>query len=69
MVRQDTPWPSAGNMSGNLFQDRNWLLLKDYLAIEKKEEMAKPYPEEGNKMEEQDSKEEKCGGGPRCPLC
>ena len=32
MVRQDTPWPSAGTMSGNLFQDRNWLLLKDYLA-------------------------------------
>ena len=52
MVRQDTPWPGTGNMSGNLFQDRNWLLLKDYLATEKKEEMAKPYPEEGDKMEE-----------------
>ena len=23
-VRQDTPWPSTGKMSGNLFQDRNW---------------------------------------------
>ena len=44
MVRQDTPWPGAGTMSGNLFQDRNWLLPKDYLATEKKEEMAKPYP-------------------------
>ena len=68
-VRQDTPWPSTGNMSGNLFQDRNWLLPKDHLATEKKEEMAKPYPEEGDKMEEQDPKEEKCGWGPGCPLC
>ena len=69
MVRQDTPWPGTGNMSGNLIQDRNWLLLKDYLATEKKEEMTKPYPEEGDKMEEQDPKEEKCGWGPGCPLC
>ena len=50
MVRQDTPWPGAGTTSGNLFQDRNWLLLKDYLATEKKEEMAKPYPKEEDKM-------------------
>ena len=69
MVRQDTPWPSAGNMSGNLFQDRNWLLPKDYLATEKKEEMAKPYPKEEDNMEEQDPKEEKCGWGPKCLLC
>ena len=41
-VRQDTPWPSTGKMSGNLFQDKNWLLPKDYLATEEKEEMAKP---------------------------
>ena len=68
-VRQDTPWPSAGRMSDNLFQDRNWLLPKDYLATEEKEEMAKPYPKEEDKMEEQDPKEEKCGWGPGCPLC
>ena len=36
MVRQDTPWPSTGNMSGSMFQERNWLLPKDYLATEKK---------------------------------
>ena len=24
-VRQDTPWPGAGKMSGNLFWDRNWV--------------------------------------------
>ena len=58
MVRQDTPWPGTGNMSGNLFQDRNWLLPKDYLATEKREE-----------MEEQDPKEERCGLGPGYPLC
>ena len=34
-----------------------------------KEEMAKPYLEEGDKTEEQDPKEEKCGWGPGCPLC
>ena len=51
MVRQDTPWPSAGNMSGNMFQDRNWLLLKDYLATEEKEGIAKPYPKEEDKTE------------------
>ena len=63
MVRQDTPWPSAGNMSGNMFQDRNWLLPKDYLATEEKEEMAEPYQKEEHKMEEQYPKEEKCFWG------
>ena len=46
------------------------VLLKDYLATEgEKEEMAKPYPKEEDKTEEQDPKEEKCGWGPGCPLC
>ena len=27
-VREDTPWPSTGKMSGNLFEDRNWFLPK-----------------------------------------
>ena len=35
-VRADTPWPGANKMSGNLFEDRNWLLTKGYLAIENK---------------------------------
>ena len=70
MVRQDTSWPGAGKMSGNLFQDRNWLLLKGYLATKgENEEMAKPYPKEEDKMGEQDLKEKKCGWGPNCPLC
>ena len=64
VVRQDTPWPDTGKMSGNLFQDRDWLLPKGYLATEgEKEEMAKPYPKEEEKMGEQDPKEEKWFGG------
>ena len=64
MVREDIPWPGAGKMSGNLFQDRNWLLPKGYLAAEgEKEEMEKPYPKEEDKTGEQDPKEEKCGLG------
>ena len=30
-VHKSTPWPGAGNMSGNLFEDRNWLLPPNYL--------------------------------------
>ena len=32
MVREDTPWPGTGKMSSNLFEERNWLLPKGYLA-------------------------------------
>ena len=38
MVREDTPWPGAGKMSGNLFKERNWLLPKGYLAMEGEKE-------------------------------
>ena len=24
-VREDTPWPGTGKMSGNLFEERNWV--------------------------------------------
>ena len=71
MVREDTPWPGAGKMSGNLFQDRNWLLPKGYLATEgEKEGVAKPYPKEEDKKREQDpnQKEEKCGCGTQIAL-
>ena len=30
-VHERTPWPGAGKMSGNLFEDRNWLLPPNYL--------------------------------------
>ena len=28
-AREDTPWPSAGKILGNLFEDRNWVLPKN----------------------------------------
>ena len=72
-VREDTPWPGAGKMSGNLFEERNRVLPKNYLAIEDKKEDAtitKPPLIEESKMGEQTSsqKEEKCGWGPNCAL-
>ena len=73
-VREDTPWPGAGKMLGNLFEERNWVLPKDYLATEDKKEdttIAKPPLKEESKMGEQtfSQKEEKCGLGPDCPFC
>ena len=63
-VQEDTPWPSTGKTSGNLFKDRNWLLPKGYLAIEgKKEDTTTPSLKEEPKAEDHSSsaKEEKCG--------
>ena len=75
-LREDTPWPGAGKVSGNLFEERNWLLPKDYLVTENKKEdtiidTPKPPLKEESKMGEQASsqKEEKCGWGPNCPFC
>ena len=73
----DTPWPGTGKMLGNLFEDRNWLLPKNYLATENKNESAtdvtspKPPLKEEPKMEKQviSPKAEKCGWGPDCPFC
>ena len=30
-VQESTPWPGAGKVSGNSFQERNWLLPSNYL--------------------------------------
>ena len=75
-VREDTSWPGTGKISDNLFEDRNWLLLKDYLVVENKKEDAtiatnKPPLKEEPEMEEQatSQKEEKCGWGSNCPFC
>ena len=75
-VREDTPWPGAGRMLGNLFEDRNWLLPKDYLVAENIKEdttidTAKFPLKEESKTEEQatSQKEEKCGWHPNCPFC
>ena len=71
-VRADTPWPGAGKMSGNLFDDRNCLLPKGYLATEnKKDDIDTSSLKEEQKVEKQSDnpKEEKCGWGPDCPFC
>ena len=45
---RNTPWPGAGKMPGNLFEERNWLLPQNYLASENKNEnvtgVASPRP-------------------------
>ena len=74
-VREDTPWPGTGKMSGNLFEDRNWLLPKNYLVTQNKEDTnvasTRPPLKEEPKVEEQatSAKTEKCGWGPDCPFC
>ena len=37
-VQESTPLPGAGKMSGNLFEDRNWLLPQNYLPSKNKDE-------------------------------
>ena len=69
-AREDTPWPGIGKMSENLFEDRNWLLPKNYLATENKNEKVtsitspKPSLKEEPKIGKQliiSPKTEKCG--------
>ena len=75
-VCESTPWPGAGKVSGNLFEDRNRLLLPNYLDNENKNEhknmtsITSPRPpvkEEEPKVNEQSA--EKCKWGPDCPFC
>ena len=75
-ICKSTPWPSAGKMSGNLFEDRNWLLPPNYLNNNSKNATdiasLKPQIKEEPKIGEQSiisPKAEKCGWGPDCPFC
>ena len=77
-AREDTQWPGTGKMLGNLFEDRNWLLPKNYLATENKNENAtgitspKLTLKEEPKIGEQSvisPKTEKCRWGLDCPFC
>ena len=43
-VCKSTPWPGTGKMSGNLFEDRNWLLLPNYLSSDNKNKTEKINP-------------------------
>ena len=73
---ESTPWPGTGQMSGNLFQDRNWFLPPNYLENKTENEpkaaasITSPKPqikaEESNKDEQPT---EKCRCGPGCPFC
>ena len=77
---ESTPWPGTGRMSGNLFENRNWLLPPNYLdnGNEDKTEnepkimtrltsLKPPIKEEELKRNEQST--EKCSWGPGCPFC
>ena len=77
-VCKSTPWPGTGKMSGNLFENRNWLLPPNYLSNanqNKTESESKntasvtsprpPVKEEGLRANDQD----KCSWGPDCPFC
>ena len=73
-VRESILWPGTGKMSGNHFDDRNWLIPQNYLPSKDKEENAMgitspkpPIKENEPKINEQSS--EKCGWGPDCPFC
>ena len=79
-VRESTPWPGAGKISGNLFKDRNWLLPPNYLDNGNKNKtenelkattnVTSPKPqikEEESKTGEQST--EKCIWGLGCPFC
>ena len=74
-VCKSTLWPGAGRLSGNLFEDRNWLLPPNYLDNENKNEHKNstgvtsprsPIKEEESKANEQSA--EKCRWGPDCPF-
>ena len=77
-VCKSTPWHGTGKMSGNLFGDRNWLLLPNYLSIDNENKTeSKPKntasvtsPRSPVKEEELEANDqEKCSWGPDCSFC
>ena len=52
-------------MSGNLFEDRNWLLSPNYLNNDHKNATS---PKSPIKEELNTGEQEKCGRGPNCPF-
>ena len=67
-VHKSTPWLGAGRMSGNLFEDRNWLLPCNYLNNDCKN-VTSPKSLIKLKEEPKTGEQEKCGWGPDCPFC
>ena len=80
-VCKSTPWPGAGKMSGNLFEDRNWLLPPNYLDNGNKNKTEnepkivtgftnpKPSIKEEEEPKTNDQSTEKYSWGPSCPFC
>ena len=71
LVCKSTPWPGAGRMSGNIFEDRNWLLPPNYLNNDCKNTASpkSPIKEEPKTGEQSISLNvEKFGWGPNCPF-
>ena len=71
-ICESTPWPGAGRMSGNLFEDRNWLLPPNYLNNNCKNTTSPKSPIKKNPRTGEESislNAEKCGWGPNCPFC
>ena len=78
-AHDSTPWPGTGKMSGNLFEDRNWLLPPNYLdnTKEKKTEnelkpttnVTSPKPQIKEEIKTDEQPTEKCSWGPGCPFC
>ena len=71
-VHKSTPWSGTIRMSGNLFEDRNWLLPPNYLNNNCNNETSpkSPIKEEPKTGEKSISlNTENCGWGPNCPFC
>ena len=79
-VHKGTPWPCTGKMSGNLFEDRNWLLLPNYLSNDNKRKTENEPKNtasvtsyrpliKGEEFKTNDQAIEKCSWGPDCPFC
>ena len=64
-VCESSPWPGAGRMLGNLFEDRNWLLPPNYLNNDCKNPTS---PKSPIKEEPKTDGQEKCGLGPNFPF-
>ena len=79
-VHESTSWPGAGIMSGNLFEDRNWLLSPFYLDNGKENKTENELKAMTNvttpksQIKEEESKtgeqpQKKCVWGPGCHFC
>ena len=78
-VCKSTPWPGAGKVSGNLFEDRNWLLPPNYFDNGNENKSQNDHkiatdvtgPKSSIKEEEpilNEQSTEKCSWGPDCPF-